>query len=159
MLSYIKENIEFFCLLLIGDTNPKPFKQFKLEIIANIDEFVRVVYTNHNNIPNEKGGDIFEFSKSYSIFLSQIIANKYPSRDIIFCNNSISVLMISINVYIQYFFYYNLNFIPLQNTTLHLVSILGYSHHSSILLSYFIFLLHPESFIKNIPTHLKNLFN
>jgi hypothetical protein len=146
--------------LIIGDTNPKIFEQFKLEIIANIDEFVRVVYTNHNNIPNEKGGDIFEFSKQYSIFLSQIIANKYPSRDLLFCNNSISVLIIAINVYIQYFYYYNVHsFIPLQNTILHLVSILGYSHHSSILLSYFIFLLHPDTFLELIPSHFKKLIS
>jgi hypothetical protein len=143
--------------ILLGTYDKKNFDKYKLEIIANIDEFVRLLYVNYNNIPIEKGGDIFEFSKSYYMLFSKIISNNYNSRHKIICNNPISVLIVAINTYIQYYYYYTKqNIIPLQNIILHLVSILGYSHHSTILLSYFIYLLDANSFIKKIPQKIFN---
>jgi hypothetical protein len=138
--------------LLLGDFNNNTlFDKFKLEIIANIDEFVRIVYNNHNNIPVLENRLLTAYSDFYNNFNSKIILNNYPNRHKLLCNNGISVLCIAINIYIQYFKHYQKNFIPLQYTVLQLVSILGYSHHSSILLSYFIYLLDHDSFIKKIP--------
>ena len=145
-------------LLLGDDINESLFNKFKTEIIANIDEFVRITYINNNNIPISRITDIAAFSQVYNNFNSNIIINNYPNRPKFLCNNGISVLCIAIDIYIFYYQQYTKNFIPLQSTVLRLVSILGYSHHSSILLSYFIYLLDAESFIKKIPQKiLKNL--
>lgn len=146
--------------ILIGNYDKKLFDRFKLEIIGNIDEFVRLLYLTYKNVPIEKGGDIFEFSKSYYLLFSSIISKDYPSRQHILCNNPISVLIVAINTYVQYYYYYTQNnIIPLQNIILHLVSILGYSHHSTIILSYFIFTLDADSFIKKIPKKIFNKIN
>lgn len=138
-------------LLLGTDTNETLFNKFKTEIIANIDEFVRVTYINNNNIPISRITDIASFSQVYNNFNSNIIINNYPNRPKFLCNNGISVLCIAIDIYIFYYQQYQKNIVPLQSTIFRLVSILGYSHHSSILLSYFIYLLDPDSFIKKIP--------
>ena len=128
--------------LILSDFDPKIFDKYKLEITANIYEFVRLVYGNFNNIPNERpdSADIFLTSKAYSVFISSIIKNNFKLRQLMICNNGISVLMVAVNLYLQYFTYVTeFGFIPLQNMIFNLISIIGYSHHSTIILSYFIY--------------------
>ena len=130
--------------LISQDFDSKIFDKYKLEITANIYEFVRLIYTNFDNIPFERNDivDIFSFSKAYMTFVSNIIRNNFKLRQQMICNNGISVLIVSINLYIQYYFYFKkANFVPLQNIISHLITIIGYSHHSTILLSYFIYIL------------------
>ena len=145
--------------LILSDFDPKIFDKYKLEITANIYEFVRLVYGNFDSIPSERpdAADIFLTSKAYYVFISGIIRNNFKLRQLLIANNGVSVLMIAINTYIQFFYYKTvLNFVPLQNMIFNLVSVIGYTHHATIILSYFIYLFDSQSFIKKIPKNILN---
>lgn len=145
--------------LILGDFKPEIFDKYKLEITANIDEFVRIIYGNFKNIPSERTdiSDMAYFSKGYYIFISKIINSNHKYRQRLICNNGVSVLVVAINLYVQYYYYFKeLNFVPLQSIISNLVNILGYSHHSTIILSYFISLLDSNKFIEKIPKNILN---
>ena len=135
--------------VLMGEGNEKEFDKFLIEITANLFEFVRINYVN--KIPNKIVKDNI-INTEYINFVSQIIYNNYTNKKNVFiCGNAASVIFVAIDLYIEYFkLYLEREIIPINKIIMSLAGILGFSHHSTLIFSYFIYLLDDKKFINSI---------
>ena len=144
--------------LLVGDQNEKEFDKYILEVTANLFEFIRVKYNgDFKNIPNQR-----QYTKDYHYFLfkSNIIYNNYKNRNLFICGNGVSIIFVAIDLYIEYYkLYINRNIIPIDKIIMNSAGILGFPHHSTLILSYFIYLLNYKKFINSIPKYIYKKIN
>jgi hypothetical protein len=143
--------------LLVGNSDKKEFNKFLLEVTANLFEFIRVKYDgDFKNIPNYKISS-YEY---YILFYSAIIHNNYKNKNIFICGNAVSTIFVAIDFYIEYYkLYIERNIIPINKIIMNLASILGFPHHSTLILSYFIYLLNYKKFINSIPKYIYKKIN
>ena len=136
--------------LLVGNSDEKEFNKFLLEVTANLFEFIRIKYDgNFKNIPNVIRNTI---TNLYDNFFSAIINNNYKNRNIFICGNAVSTIFIAIDLYIEYYkLCINRKIISINKIIMNLAGILGFSHHSTLIFSYFIYLFNNKKFINLIP--------
>ena len=144
--------------LLIGNQNEKEFDKYILEVTANLFEFIRIKYNGDFKSIPEKAKITKE--NDYFLFKSNIIYNNYKNRNIFICGNAVSIIFVAIDLYIEYYkLYINRNIIPIHKIIMNIAGILGFPHHSTLILSYFIYLLNYKKFINSIPKYIYKEIN
>ena len=123
--------------ILVGDDNPKQFEIFRHEILAGLDEFI---YNNYKDgVINKKEEDFgSRCVNCINSLISKTVRSQYKGRHIFVGNTGFDMVIYAIDLYIEFYKFMENNIVPVDKILSELVIVLGFSHHISIILSFYI---------------------